>query len=208
MSAPRGRPRDPELATRVRNATLQVLLERGVEGTTVDAVAERAGAGKASLYRRWRTKDDLMLDALDALVNAEVPMPDTGSLREDAVRVLGDLVRFWRDERGGALLSLMLGAANTGHPLHEVHRRMWEREQQLASVPIERARARGELRPDMTNEGVIDAFLGPIAAHVITGRPVPPPSEIPALVELILTGIGARPATPAAPVAAATPSTG
>lgn len=117
----RGRPRDPDLDARIREHALDLLLERGIEGTTMDEVAARAGAGKASVYRRWSSM----------------------------------------------------------------------RQQEIAADSLERARRRGELRADVTDETVVDQLMGPILTRVVTGRPLPAPEGVPHLVDLALRGIGA-----------------
>lgn len=86
-----GRPRDPSRDALILETTLAVLADSGYEGLTVDKVAARVGAGRATVYRRWPTKVDLVLDAVRALSQADVDpghLPDTGSLREDLVAMV------------------------------------------------------------------------------------------------------------------------
>jgi AcrR family transcriptional regulator len=87
-----GRRRDPTRDQSIMDATLDVLAETGYEGMTVDMVAARAKAGKATLYRRWPSKADLVLDAVANLKTSDVDLdalPDTGSLRGDLVAMIG-----------------------------------------------------------------------------------------------------------------------
>lgn len=79
-----GRPRDTELDTVILNAAMELLGEGGLAAVTMDAVAQRAGAGKASLYRRWKSKDELLADALTLHSPTAVEV-DTGNLRDDLV---------------------------------------------------------------------------------------------------------------------------
>ena len=81
-----GRKRDPSRDASILDATLEVLAEVGAEGLTMDLVAARAGAGKATIYRRWTSKTDLILDAVTRMKRGQVDLaqlPDTGSLRGD-----------------------------------------------------------------------------------------------------------------------------
>lgn len=83
-----GRRRDHSRDAGILEATLDVLAHAGYEGTTVDLVAERAGAARATVYRRWPTKADLVLDAVRRLGPDELDLgqlPDTGTLRGDLV---------------------------------------------------------------------------------------------------------------------------
>ncbi len=81
-----GRPRDAALDGAILRAAMELLGEAGMAAVTMDAVAQRAGAGKASLYRRWRSKDQLLADALALHSPVDVEV-DTGNLRDDLVRM-------------------------------------------------------------------------------------------------------------------------
>jgi AcrR family transcriptional regulator len=90
----RGRKRDLTRDGAILDAALEVLAEVGYEGMTMDMVATRAKAGKATVYRRWASKPELVLDAVARMKRAQVDLdqlPDTGSLR-------GDLVALARQE--------------------------------------------------------------------------------------------------------------
>ncbi|WP_203779447.1 TetR/AcrR family transcriptional regulator [Actinoplanes philippinensis] len=77
-----GRPRDPDLEQAILDATVEVILQRGYSATKLDEIARRAGTGKAAIYRRWASKTDLVIAAAQSL-QAEVTLPDEGSLRDD-----------------------------------------------------------------------------------------------------------------------------
>src|SRR5690349_14763603 len=94
---PRGRPRDPALEDRVYAAAIGVFGQKGWSGFTIDGVAKAAGVGKASLYLRWNSKQELLFDALAARASVDVSI-DTGDIRSD-LRHLGAqlLGMFWAD---------------------------------------------------------------------------------------------------------------
>ncbi|RZI67612.1 MAG: TetR/AcrR family transcriptional regulator [Variovorax sp.] len=81
-----GRPRDAALDASILRAAMELLGESGIHAVTMDAVAQRAGAGKASLYRRWKSKDELLADALTLHSPIDVEV-DTGTLRGDLVKI-------------------------------------------------------------------------------------------------------------------------
>lgn len=81
-----GRPRDAALDANILRAAMEILGESGIQAVTMDAVAQRAGAGKASLYRRWKSKDELLADALTLHSPIDVEV-DTGTLRGDLVMI-------------------------------------------------------------------------------------------------------------------------
>src|SRR3712207_8338926 len=78
-----GRPRDPSRDGVIRAAILRLPAEVGYSALTMDAVAAEAGVGKATIYRRWRTKEELVVDTVSDL-NREIAVPaDTGSVEGD-----------------------------------------------------------------------------------------------------------------------------
>ncbi|NUR85924.1 MAG: TetR/AcrR family transcriptional regulator [Nonomuraea sp.] len=101
----RGRPRDPGNDAAILEAALDLLIERGAAGTSVEAVAQRAGVAKLTVYRRWSTKDDLLMAALE---HARAPEP------VDAATI-GDLVRHTAEQLGDprfrALMARVIGAS-------------------------------------------------------------------------------------------------
>ena len=97
-----GRPRDPGLDAAIRAAAIDLLGEVGYARLTMEKVARRAGASKASLYLRWTNKEALVIDALRHRARPVPEVPDTGSLPEDMRAFLRGLLRA-RSEAGRAL---------------------------------------------------------------------------------------------------------
>lgn len=86
-----GRPLDASRDTDILDATLDVLAEVGYDGMTVDMVAARAKAGKATVYRRWPSKTELVIDAVACMKNSDLALsdlPDTGTLRGDLIAII------------------------------------------------------------------------------------------------------------------------
>lgn len=86
-----GRKRDGSRDVVILEATLDVLADAGYDGTTIDLVAARAGAARATVYRRWATKLDLVADAVRRLAPDEIDLgalPDTGTLRDDLIAAI------------------------------------------------------------------------------------------------------------------------
>ncbi len=96
---PVGRPRDPALDVAILAAALDLLGEGGLETCALDAVARRAGVGKATIYRRWPSKDALVRDAFGTTVPDLLPAEDHGSLTADAVVLLASLAAALRSPR-------------------------------------------------------------------------------------------------------------
>lgn len=190
--ARRGRPRDPGAAGRIKAAAADLLLERGYERMTVDDVAERAGVGKATVYRRWPSKDELAYDALAALLDVEVPTPDTGTIVGDLTQVYADLIGFLGTPRGVNFLRLAASESGRDERIGALYRQAVERRIELSLPSFERAISRGEVRADAELSAVCEAVLGVIVLRALIGAPLPTAADIPKMVELTLDGIRAR----------------
>jgi AcrR family transcriptional regulator len=102
-----GRPRDPSRDGVIRAAILRLLGEVGYGALTMDAVAAEAGVGKATIYRRWRTKEDLVTDTVAGLRLADAEPPDTGSLETDLRQLLHSLATVITGPAGAATQALL-----------------------------------------------------------------------------------------------------
>jgi AcrR family transcriptional regulator len=168
-----GRPRDPSRDEVIRAALLRLLGEVGYGGLTMDALAEEAGVGKATIYRRWRTKQDLILDSISELGSVLTVPPDTGSLREDIRQFMHLLVETTRSPVGAVLRSLVsamhhhpeLRAAYRAGPLtvwRNAYAQMWAR-----------AEARGEVTPGLASSPMAETTSALIVQRwLLTDEPV------------------------------------
>jgi len=145
-----GRKRDHSRDAEILEATIDVLAEAGYDGMTIDMVAARARAGKATLYRRWSSKEELVLEAVGCLKRPEaVPPPDTGTLRGDLVA----LVKPHSMEDGERKLQVMAGVVSmlsrAPQLADAVHQALVAPRAELNRVLMRRAIERGEIAPDV-----------------------------------------------------------
>jgi AcrR family transcriptional regulator len=168
-----GRPRDPSRDGVIRAAILSLLAEVGYGALTMDAVAAEAGVGKATIYRRWRTKEDLVADTIAEISRAEVTPADTGSLEGDLRGMLHTIVSVVNGPTGAATQALLstvphnpaLAAAFRDGPAG-----VWAQAfQQIFS----RAESRGELRPGLSGTVTAEAITAPFVQRwLVSGQPV------------------------------------
>lgn len=154
------RPRvEGERELQILDATLEVLDEVGYDLLTMDAVAARAKASKATLYRRWKGKPELVVAAITAH-KGEATVPDTGSLRGDLIAAYcgsGGL----DDPQAQSVLSAVVIAMGRDPEFAEVYRRDFIGPKVAASRAIyERARERGEVHPDSDLTVLAPALAG------------------------------------------------
>ena len=145
-TAGRSRRLDEVREQAILRAAYELLGETGYQGLRVDAVAARAQASKATLYRHWPTKAGLVTDAVRACKAAEAPLPDTGTLRGDLAAWFHQMACMISSDEGPILAGLFM-ALHTDPELAAQLRQMRESKVPLAEAICARAEARGELRP-------------------------------------------------------------
>lgn len=137
----RGRGREPA----IRDAALEVLAEVGYDRMSMDAVAARAHASKATIYRRWPGKADLVLDAMRCRAAATLEPPDTGSLRGDIIATL-QIMSEGIGSMDAALMAGVLRAMRSAPELANcVREQLIEQKRYVGRALVARAAARGEL---------------------------------------------------------------
>lgn len=184
MTRPGGR------SARVRDAVHDAVVELLAAGeidAAIPKIAERAGVNPTSIYRRWGSRDHLLLDAAVTRLRATSPIPDTGSLRGDLAGWAEGVERAMRDRRGQILLRALVA---TMAPDEEPVEYLKARGDDLQAA-LDKAAARGE--PVPTVDEVLDFVLAPLYLRVLFRRPVEPGTGG-RLVERLLTTLPADPA--------------
>jgi AcrR family transcriptional regulator len=152
----RGRPRSAEAEQAILDATLRMLGTHGVAGMTIEGVAADAGVGKTTIYRRWPTKTALILAAISDLVPAGDP-PDTGSMAGDMAAVAETQRRRLAGSGLAGIVPRVLAESMSDPELHrEFVERVVDPFRGMLRLFIERGIERGELRPDLEVEPLVD----------------------------------------------------
>jgi AcrR family transcriptional regulator len=142
-----GRPRSEECDNAIEAAALALLVEVGFAGMTMEGVAARAGVGKATVYRRWESKADLVVDAVLRRCREYVVSPDTGSLTGDLLELYRALLAKFR--RDGLVMQSFVAEQGRHPELAEVFRTAFLEERRAAMRDVlARGVGRGELAPD------------------------------------------------------------
>jgi AcrR family transcriptional regulator len=192
-----GRPRDVRAAGAILEASVAVLADKGPSGFTVDEVAARAGCGKATIYRRWPSRADLLVETAHHM-GLEPPASDTGSLREDLVSVLAALGTKMRDTPTGRILPGIIAEASVDARMKQVLAGFIDDRRRRPREMVERGIRRGELPADTDVDLLLDLMGGTVIyRELIACQPTDEPT-VRALVDVVLAGFGATPAEPAA----------
>ncbi|MFI5697839.1 TetR/AcrR family transcriptional regulator [Kribbella sp. NPDC051586] len=157
---------------------------------TVDDVAEAAGVGKATIYRRWASKELLANDAMADLFDMEIPDADTGSIAGDLLGVYRTALAFANSERGLALIRLAVAEANRDPRSAQTYRDLLDRRIELTRDALDRARARGErIRSTADPVVMVEWMAGVFVVRALTGRQMPPPEDAERLADVTLRAI-------------------
>ena len=194
LDAPRrkGRPRDASADERILAAAAELILTRGFDNMTVDEVAAKARAGKATVYRRWAGKEDLAFAALEQLYSTRLPLPNTGSVRGDLLEGTRQILEFVGSETGLAYIRMTIAESLRDRRVGALYTAAFEGQESQARELFQRGIDSGELRPDFRMDLAIDWFVGLVILYAIIERPMPSPDEAEEILEFVLEGISAR----------------
>lgn len=187
-----GRPRDAAADAAILDAAVGVLAEQGSAGFTVDAVAARAGCGKATIYRRWPSRASLLLDTAHQMGLEPTPV-DRGSLREDLVELLTELAHKMRETEAGRILPSVVAEAVVNPEMREVLT-AWIHDRRLRPGQIVgRAIERGELPEGTEVELLVDLLGGSVIYRELIAGQRTDKDHVERMVDAVLPGFGVRP---------------
>jgi AcrR family transcriptional regulator len=191
VSAARGRPRSQAARKAVLAAAAELLLDRGLSGVSMDAVAERARVSKATIYRWWPTKETLALDMLFNQWSAVTPQQyESGSLRIDLVALLRAWSRLASGRPYGRVVAALIMEGQTDPSFSaEYQRRLVEPRRDQARAIFADAIARGEIPAETKVEVAIDLIYGPLYHRLLHGHAPLDDRFVDDIVELALRGI-------------------
>lgn len=168
-----GRPRSVECDEAILAAAIDILAEVGLGGLTIEGVAARAGVGKATIYRRYPGKVELVVAAIRCFAHVDEPAPDTGSTAGDLRAVVDGLVAMLNTTPLGRALPILVAARARAKELDVAYREIVTERRAHSVAVIERGVRRGELRADIDPEVLVDCFVGPIFYRfLITNEPL------------------------------------
>ena len=188
-----GRPREARADRAIRTAALELMAEQGVQALRMGDVATRAGVGKATIYRRYRSKDELVTDAVGGLVS-EIAVPDTGSTRGDLLALMNEAVELYSNSLAAGLMPTVVDEMSRNPEFAEIARDRFLTGRRAALREVfERGVGRGDLRRDLDVELALDVLGGPLFYRLmITGGPIDARLAT-NVVELILRGFAPTP---------------
>ncbi|HEX9982848.1 MAG TPA: TetR/AcrR family transcriptional regulator [Thermoanaerobaculia bacterium] len=184
----RGRPRREGTDQEILTISLAMLREKGYRDLTVDAIAERAGVAKTTVYRRWPSKGALVAFAVAPLAAAAAAPPDSGSLEADLTTLLTSTRDLLAGELG-PIAAELIAESQHDPELIEIVRSIIAPRRQLFRAVLERGVSRGEMPGNQDLELVTDLLVGPLWARLLVSH-MTTSGDLPALiVRSVLHGV-------------------
>ncbi|WP_123686503.1 TetR/AcrR family transcriptional regulator [Amycolatopsis thermoflava] len=180
--------RSARVRAAVIEATNQLLLEQGLTGLTVCEVARRAQVNETSIYRRWGTRENLIIDALLADAAEQLPVPDTGSLRDDLIAYATALARYLTSP-GGNALDRALASAGDDPATRRLRDQYWDARYAQSGQIAERAIKRGELPGTTEPRFVLEMLVAPLHFRIVLTREPLEPDLPTRIVDALLRGL-------------------
>jgi AcrR family transcriptional regulator len=192
-----GRPRDPHADTAILRAAVDLLVERGIDQTSMESIAKRAGVAKVTVYKRWKAKEELLADAIEKVRDdipglGEVPVP--GELPDLVEALLPQWGAVLADPRYRALSARLLGAGPSHPALLEAY---WQHHvlprRRHAHALLSRAQAAGVLDPTTDIDVLLDMMAGAVIHRLLLEPGRLQPEEITGYLRRLLHQAGLVP---------------
>ncbi|PJJ63849.1 TetR/AcrR family transcriptional regulator [Compostimonas suwonensis] len=169
VDRPRGA-RSDRLHAQVIAATQELLREGGLNAATVDAIAQRSGVSKATIYKHWPSRTAVAAKAFGRMMAEALPLPDTGSTREDLSEQVRRVSAFYDSDLGAVFAQLI--AACVDDPAGAAYFRKYFLDGRRAAITDlwQRGIDRGDADPSIPIDDVIDVLFGPLVFRRLTGH--------------------------------------
>jgi AcrR family transcriptional regulator len=168
---PRGRPRSAEAHGAILAAALELLAEHGLRGLSIEAVAAKAGVGKTTIYRRWSSKEELIVEAIEHVRPPAAELPDSGSFAGDLMSLAALQEERLARTPIPRLMPILLSESRANPELHSLLvERLVNPLRAILTEFVRRGVERGELRSDLDVEALVDVLHGtPVYRLLLTG---------------------------------------
>lgn len=199
-AVPKRRPggRSTQVQAAVFNATMELLLMESYEAITITEIASRSHIHETSIYRRWKTKEALIMEVLLERAKEMFPIPNTGSVRSDLLQWLHAVTAFLQSPLGETIVQISITSLHSA-AMAPGHQHYWQSRFEQFNMIVARARARGELPPQMDERLLLSTLIGPLYVQVfLLHQPIDEtlPERV---VDLVLSGAISSGKTASAP---------
>lgn len=183
-----GRPRSQRSEDAILNAAMDILVERGYRGFTMDEVVARAAVSKSTIYRRWPSKELLAVAAVDRL--PELTPVDKGSIEEDLLSIVMEFTNLVRNTALGVVWPTMIGERGNNAELAAALDASTERRRIPTKQVLQRAIEKGALPADLDLELAVDMVMGPVLLRLFFETADVSEASFRTVVQAALKGLG------------------
>ncbi|QKW06819.1 TetR/AcrR family transcriptional regulator [Streptomyces sp. NA04227] len=181
-----------DITQAIREAVFEELAAVGYARMSIEGIARRAGVGKTAVYRRWRSKLQLVLDVVSAVAVQGLPAPDTGSLEGDLRLLYALTARMLRHPVASQVIpDLQAEAARNPEIAEALQTALRQSQHSVASGIVRAAADRGELRPDYDEDLALDLISGPLYWRGVVARGTMPGGYLDRLAGSVAAGLRA-----------------
>jgi AcrR family transcriptional regulator len=173
----------------VLRATLDILLDQGVDGLNFSEIGRRAGVHGTSVQRRWGSPENVLFEGVLTFVNQTIAAPDTGSLRNDLIAFNQTLRDYFGTPIGAAIVRMLVTAPNNDQALATNRAEFMRIRIESARAMIRRARERDELRPDVDDDIALELALGPLYTRMLITRQPMDDAHIARVIDTLMRGL-------------------
>ena len=189
---PPGRPRDEACRNRIRDAALELLEEVGFANVTCDAIAQRSGSSKATIYRWWPDKTAVLIDAFVEIVTPELPLRETATLEEYVTVHMRQFARVVSG-RNGRLLAAVIAAAQNDPEVEAAFLSHWIKPRRAISrKALQKFKNEGLLPDRFDIEQILDAMYGPLYFRLTVRHGKLSPAYAESLAAMLVHGLAPR----------------
>lgn len=171
-------------------AVVGLMAEQGVGAVTVDAVVARAQVGRSTIYRRWPTKQDLIIAAAESRFGSLV-VPDMGSFRDELRAMLSARLEVYRTPGMGRFIAGLMSAALENDSEHERYAQTISRLMGMNRAILERGIARGDVRPDIDIRAIATIVAAPLIYRLVAELDAPDTHLLEQVVDTVIRAVGA-----------------
>jgi AcrR family transcriptional regulator len=179
--------RSARIRAAVMEATMEMLRERGIEGFNVAEMAASVGIPESTIYRRWKSREELVVETILAQMNETIPLPDTGSFRSDLQVFLQESTAFLQSPDGVLLTRSMFATMN--HADSQVRQVYWLARFSHTGMIVQRAIERGEIVPETDPNVLMTALTGALYVRMLVLDAPLDESFLDQLVHIVLEGV-------------------
>jgi AcrR family transcriptional regulator len=183
------RTRDDDARQRILTAARELISERGPGRVGIDEIAGRAGVGKQTIYRWWRSKTAVVLDAITDAAETELAFPDTGPTRESVLHEMRQVVRSLKGPMAPVLKEIIAAAQGDPAVAEELRTRLFAPRRHHAIETLRRGIDQGDVRADLDLDAAVDALYAPLWLRLIVGHQSLTRQTAETLVDIVWPGI-------------------